>query len=205
MPAAKAGGVQGVFRRKLGPAPVWVWAVSALVLWFLYRRFFAGGTAASQSSPTSIGTGTYDAGTVATGGGAPASGGGSAADNLNADLIGQLTGSLVGVNSNLTTALMNSTNAVEGLGSQALAQSGYLQQAIIQSYVPQQQVYVPTVQQPQAAAQPVSYGGQPDTRRAAIISSQFPSAGVNDVAAFRDVTGHVVNAAGSRVGGMPYQ
>lgn len=203
MPAASA---KSIVMRKVGPAPVWVWVVSALVVWFLYRRFFAGGTSASQGSPSSIGTGTYDAGAVPTGGGAAASGGGSAADNLSADLIAQLSGNLVGVNSNLTTALMNSTNAVEGLGSQALTQLGWQSQAIISAYTPQPPaVYVPSAPPPQNPAPVAAYSPAPDRRAAAVIASAFPSPGVNDVAAFRDVTGHVVSAKGTRVGGAPYQ
>ena len=126
--AAKPGGAG--LAKKAGPLPVWGWAVAALVVYFLYKRFASSSSSAVASSPASVGTGTTTV-PLDTGGGAPASGQGSPMDNLSADLLSQFAGNLTTVNSNLVTGLLGSQSAIEGLGSEALAQNGALEQAII--------------------------------------------------------------------------
>jgi len=123
--------------KKAGPAPVWVWLVVALVGYYVYTHYISGSAATSSQSPAaSVGTGTNSGDTTS----APASGQGAAVDNVSADLLSQMTNGLVGVNTNLVSALENANNNIVGLGSEALQQNGQLEQAIIQSYVPQQQV-----------------------------------------------------------------
>lgn len=126
--AAKTGGA-GI-AKKVGPLPAWGWAVAAVVVYFLYKRFASSSSAAVASSPASVGTGTTTV-PLDSGGGAPASGQGSSMDNLTAGLLSSLAGDLVYVNSNLVTGLLGAQSSIEGLGTAALQQQGMLEQAII--------------------------------------------------------------------------
>jgi hypothetical protein len=116
--------------KRIGPLPAWAWAVSAIVVYFLYKRFAAGGTSAAATSPASVATSTQPF-QVSTGGSAPASGQGSAVDNVTASLLAAFGQNLVDVNSNLVTGLLGSQSTIEGLGTEALRQSGAAEQAIL--------------------------------------------------------------------------
>jgi hypothetical protein len=86
---------------KVGPLPVWAWALVILVGGYLAYRFTAGRSSSSSSSTTSAEPATQatDPGSLdltpvgADTGSPPASSGqGGAADNLNSDLYGYLSG-----------------------------------------------------------------------------------------------------------------
>lgn len=140
-----SGGVKGVLTHKLGPAPLWAWAVIAIVGYVLWSKFRSGssGSNAQATAPASIGSGTSTTGsapdTSAT------SGQGSSIDNLDAGLLATLlqqdanvfglantaVGSLTTVNSNLVTGLLNSQNVIEGFGTTALNNSTLIEQQIL--------------------------------------------------------------------------
>jgi hypothetical protein len=122
-----ASKVESTLKRKIGPAPAWVWVVSAVVLYYLYRHFKGSSAATGASSVTPV-TSNAQGQPVSSGGGA--SGGGSPVDQASADQLS------AGINSDLTAALINSQNGILGLGAQALGYNGQLEQSIIDSYFP---------------------------------------------------------------------
>lgn len=120
-------------KRKVGPLPVWAWAVlGAVVVFYVFRHFKTGGasTAATSTQPTAntSTTGTGSAGGTSS---PPASGQGSAIDQSTASLLGQMSGNLAYVNSNLVQGLLGSVSAIEGLGTTALQQEGQIATAVI--------------------------------------------------------------------------
>lgn len=101
------------FTAKAGPLPVWGWAVLILAAGYLAYRLTAGKT---TSSPTAAADSTQsDTPPTPSGdtGSPPASGQGGAADNMNSDLLSQLSGQIEGVGGSVDalTGLIQSTPA----------------------------------------------------------------------------------------------
>lgn len=145
-PPRPPGSAQGgnVLTRKIGPAPVYVWALAAVAGYLLYRHF--AGAAASPSAvavapstgDTSGATGAAGTGGSGDSGAGIGGGGASPVDSLSADLISQLAGGLTGITGDLTGALINQQDVIAGFGAAALQSNYQLEQAIIASYTPQQ-------------------------------------------------------------------
>lgn len=96
--------------RKLGPLPVWAWAVVVLGAWFLFFRTHAA--AATTPVPVSRNTSGADSGAQP-----PASGQGSPADNMNSDLLNALlTNQKTSYNSLLTALQTMSAGGASGFG-----------------------------------------------------------------------------------------
>jgi len=121
-------GIGARLTAKVGPLPVWGWALLLLIAGYLVYRFSGAGSSSSSSSSgatnsdgSNLGTdaGVSDSSTTPaggdTGGSPPASGQGGAADNLSSDLFGQLTGLQGSVDA--LTALVQSTNPFPDPGS----------------------------------------------------------------------------------------
>lgn len=111
-------GIGARLTAKVGPLPVWAWALGLLIVGYLVYRFSGAGSSSNTTSSTDSSTTAFDAGTndgATTPAGAgdtgspPASGQGGAADNLSGDLFGQLTGLQGSVDS--LTALVQATPA----------------------------------------------------------------------------------------------
>ena len=130
-PEPRAGGIVGRLTAKAGPLPVWAWALVILVGGYLAYRLL--GNKAGSSSTTAdttvedTPTPAIDSDTTPVGGdtGSPPgqSGMGSSADNLSADLYGQLTG-LQGSVDALTSAVQLSPAFWPGDESTAGSGSG---------------------------------------------------------------------------------
>ncbi len=142
----KAAGVKNGLTKKVGPLPVYGWALLAVGVYLGVKKF--GGAATSTATGTATPTASGSPGPSAGGGGGSDGGGGGnvSGDTLLAGLAAQnanLTSGLLGaqqadvqINSNLVTGLLGAFGAVQGLGETALNQSGYLEQAVVNSYFP---------------------------------------------------------------------
>lgn len=114
---AAASGVSGRLGAKLGPLPVWGWAVLAVGLYVGYR-LLAGGSGGSDS-PAPVGV-SYPTNTPVTSGGSVDSGSGSSGlgsvpDNLSGDYLdayGQLVDAYGGINSALLGGLLAGEQSV---------------------------------------------------------------------------------------------
>lgn len=135
----------GIVTRKAGPLPVYAWALLAIGGYLVLRKLGGGGS--NPAAPAQPATQPLSSGAGATGG----DGGAAAAadayrsqqgviDDLTAGILGSQQASEV-INSNLVSGLMSTTNAITGLGAEALGLNGQLEQAIIGSYVPTAPAY----------------------------------------------------------------
>lgn len=111
---------------KLGPAPLWAWAVAGAVGFALFRRSGSG----AQGSVTSgglVATPTNTDYTPTSGAGGNTSG---VVDQLNPVLL-----ALLGDQTNaLSYALISAVTGIEGLGEEALRQSGETNRAILENW-----------------------------------------------------------------------
>ena len=127
-PRSSSGGSRrGVVQRftaKVGPLPVWAWALLILVAGYLVYRLTSKGSS-TTSSTTDTGSSTDTATTSGDTGNPPASGQGGAADNVNSDLLSQLSGQVSGLAGNVDalTGLIQSTPAFADTGGTAGAGS----------------------------------------------------------------------------------
>ncbi len=125
--APARGGIVGRVTAKVGPLPVWAWALVILVGGYLgYKLLAPKDTGAASPTETPAPSPAVDPDLTPVGidtGSPPASGGGGgAADNLSADLYGQLTG-LQGSVDNLSALVQMSpafwpSDGSSGSGSQ---------------------------------------------------------------------------------------
>lgn len=146
--------------RKVGPAPVWVWAVSVIGLYLAYR-FYSGRTATVPAQTTT------QAPTDQTGAGV--SGGGGSFTGTPTDTSGVLGGASapLGVESAFT--------AYSDLLSQLESQNAQLTSGLLQGGLPGS---VPAAGTPAASSTPTvaSFGPAAETGPAAPISAPAPSA-----------------------------
>lgn len=129
-PKASGPKLPEALTRKIGPAPAWVWGVTGIVAFVVYRRYANKAT----SSPSAL-VGAPTTGSATTSGGGSAggtsgstgagSGMGTAVDNLNPDLLNAFGG----LASALSYSLVSAVSGIESLGTEALAQSGATQRA----------------------------------------------------------------------------
>lgn len=106
--------------RKLGPAPVWLWAAAALTLVFVLMR--SSGAAAGAALPSSS--------TSSGGAQPPASGQGTPADNMTADQLASLLGNLQASTDALLQAVQSqNAHGAGGGGTASNAPQGAVSQS----------------------------------------------------------------------------